>query len=68
MAEQQAKANPATIQKHLKGIDYPATKDDLVRHARGQSAPEEVIAVLEQLTHHEYGSAADVAKGIGHVE
>lgn len=68
MGQPKAKANPITIQKHLAGIDYPATRDDLLRHARGQNAPEEVIAALEQLTHHEYGSAADVAKGMGHAE
>lgn len=68
MADEQAKASPATIEKHLKGIDYPAGKEDLVRHARGQNAPDDVLAVLQRMPDREYGSAADAAKGIGQAE
>ena len=35
MPEEQAKASPATIQKRLKGMDYFAGQEDLVRHAQG---------------------------------
>ena len=60
--------SPAAIEKHLKGIDYPASKDDLVQHARGQDAPHEVLDVLEQMPQKQYGSPADVSKGVGAAE
>lgn len=28
-----AKVNPIDVQKHLKGLDYPATKEDVIKHA-----------------------------------
>ena len=31
----QQHVSPAEIEKHLKGIDYPASRKDLMQHARG---------------------------------
>ena len=28
--------NPVQVEKFLKGVDYPATKEDLIRHAQQQ--------------------------------
>jgi hypothetical protein len=44
-----AQANPIQIQKHLKGVDYPASKQDLVNHAQQQAADENVCSTLQQL-------------------
>lgn len=69
MANQgQVRVSPAQIEKHLGGIDYPASKQKLVQHAREQNAPEEVMQVLDRLPEQEYGSPADVAKGVGQAE
>jgi len=38
--------NPIELQKHLKGADYPASKDDLVATARGNGAPDEIVEAL----------------------
>ena len=38
--------NPIEVQKHLKGVDYPASKDDLVSKAEGNGAPSEVVEQL----------------------
>lgn len=35
-----AKVNPVQIQKDLKGIDYPVSKQDLIKHAQQQGADE----------------------------
>lgn len=48
------KPNPTQIQKFLGGMDYPAGKKELVDHARGQNAPDDVIQTLEQLPEREY--------------
>jgi hypothetical protein len=42
-------ANPIQMQKFLSGVDYPASRDDLVQHARQKGADEEVLRQLESL-------------------
>jgi hypothetical protein len=64
----QGLASPALIQKHLKGISYPATKASLLRCAKDNSAPPEVMAVLELLPEKEYRSPAHVMKEVGKKE
>ena len=34
------------VQKALKGVDYPASKDDLVSHAEGNGADLELVDTL----------------------
>lgn len=62
------KVSPITIQKHLKGMDYPANKDEVVQHARDRQAPENVVSLLERLPEQEYSSAKDVQKAVGDLE
>jgi len=63
-----ATVNPIQIQKFLKGVDYPASKQDLVKHAKQQGADENVCSTLEQLPDEEYETPADVSKGIGNID
>lgn len=63
-----AKVNPIQLQKHLKGMDYPASKEDLLNHAKKQGADENALSVLEQLPDEEYETPADVSKAVGEVE
>lgn len=57
--------SPAEIQKHLKGTDYPATRDQLVQKARSNQAPQEVIQELQKLPGNQYESPADLMKAFG---
>ena len=41
--------NPIEVQRHLKGVDYPASKDDLVSTAEGNGAPPEIVDQLKQM-------------------
>ena len=41
--------NPIEVQRHLKGVDYPASKDDLVSTAEGNGAPSEIVDQLKQM-------------------
>lgn len=61
-------ASPANVAHHLKGIDFPAGKEDLVKHARQGGADDEALGVIKQMPDREYGSMADVMKGVGEVE
>jgi hypothetical protein len=49
------------IQKFLKGVDYPASKEDLLENAARNRADEDVRATLEQLPDGEYETPADVS-------
>ena len=42
--------NPIEMQKYLKGVDYPASKDDLVSKAESNSAPSEVVDQLKGMS------------------
>jgi hypothetical protein len=60
-----AKVNPIQVAKFLKGVDYPASKADLIKRAEQNGADEQIRATLEQLPDQKFDSPADVSKGIG---
>ncbi|ARV61309.1 hypothetical protein BZZ01_24230 [Nostocales cyanobacterium HT-58-2] len=62
------KVNPVQLQKHLKGVDYPVNKQDLIEHARKNGADENALAVLEQLPEQEYQTPTDVSEAVGDIE
>jgi hypothetical protein len=43
------KPNPIQLQKFLGGVDYPASKDELIRHARQQGADQSVLEYLSKI-------------------
>nr|WP_303716019.1 DUF2795 domain-containing protein [Methanoculleus marisnigri] len=63
-----AHLSAADLQVYLKGMDYPAGKQDLITHARERSAPEDVITALEQFGDRTYQSAADVGTEFGKIK
>ena len=64
-----AKVNPIQVQKFLGGMDYPANKDEIVKHAKSKGADENVMGTLEQLPDDDdYQTPADVSKAIGKIE
>ncbi len=63
-----AKVNPIQLQKFLKGVDYPASKQDLLKHVEQQGANEDVRSTLEQLPDQQFQTPADVSKAVGDLE
>jgi len=63
-----ARANPVEVEKSLKGIDFPAKKEDLVKHAKQHGANKEVLETIQQLPKEEFYNAADVAKAVGELD
>ena len=55
-------ASPANVTKHLKGIDFPANKQDLVKQAQHLHAEKVVIDEIKKMPEKEYNSMADVMK------
>jgi hypothetical protein len=63
-----AKVNPVQAQKFLGGVDYPASKEDLVKHAEQQGADENVLDVLRGIPDREYDGPNAVSKEISEIQ
>jgi hypothetical protein len=61
---------PANIMKHIKGIHFPASKDDILEIAKKGPGPDtdKVLSVLEKISDQEYNSPAEILKAIGKIE
>ncbi|MBX6742802.1 MAG: DUF2795 domain-containing protein [Acetobacteraceae bacterium] len=60
--------SPANVTHHLKGIHFPAGKQDLVRQAKRNGAEPAVMEVIQGMPEQQYESIADVMKAVGEVE
>ena len=49
-------------QRYLSGMDYPAGKQEIVEHARGQGAGEEIIRELERIPERQYSGPNAVSE------
>ena len=58
-------ARPSDVQKALKGVTYPASKQDLLKHAKGQGADGGVLDLIDKMPDGKYENMADVMKGVG---
>ncbi len=61
------KANPV-VEEHLKGIHHPADKQALLKTARKNDAPRDVVSTLDRLPAKEYTSPIDVNHELGKLE
>jgi Protein of unknown function (DUF2795) len=52
------------VQKALGGISYPATRDQLVEHARGKNASKDILDALQSLPDREYDGPNEVSKAV----
>lgn len=68
MADQNVRISPVEIQRYLSGVQYPASKDDLLARAQDNDASQDVFDVLNELPDQEYESPAQVSKEIARVE
>ena len=53
------------IEKALKGMDYPASKNELVQKAKQNKASNEVVQTIEGLPGNKFNSPIDVQKAFG---
>jgi hypothetical protein len=56
--------SPIDIQKALSGMDYPASKDQIVRHAEQHGGDEEVIEALKGIADREYEGPSGVSSAV----
>ncbi|KYC39927.1 hypothetical protein WA1_28600 [Scytonema hofmannii PCC 7110] len=62
-----AKLNPIQVQKHLKGVDYPANREELIKRAQQNGADENAISVLQQIPDREYQAPTEVSEAVGDI-
>jgi hypothetical protein len=58
------KPQPIEVQKYLSGMDYPATKEQIIEHAQSQGAPKEVIEALQKIPEQEYDGPNRVSQAV----
>ena len=63
-----AQVNPIQAQKFLGGINYPAGKDEIVQHAEGQGADEDILSVLRQIPDRQYDGPNAVSHEISEAQ
>jgi len=56
--------SPIDIQKALGGMDYPATKEDIVRHAEQHGGSKEVVEALKKIDDREYEGPSGVSSAV----
>lgn len=56
---------PVAVQKFLSGISYPATKQELIKHAKDKGAPSNVLQFMEQMDDSTFKSPVDVSRALG---
>ena len=60
-----ANVNPIQVQKFLKGMDYPASRAEIVSYARKHGADKNVLQTLQQLPSDNFQTPAEVSQEIG---
>lgn len=63
-----AMASPKDVEKCLKGVDYPAKKQDLLKHAQEHGADPKVMETLKQLPEQNFEGPVGVTKAIGELD
>ncbi len=60
--------SPVQMQKHLKGVNYPASKGDLVARAQQNNASGEIVDKIRQLPADSFNGPKDVMRALGRTE
>ena len=58
----------AEVFEPLNDLDYPASKQDVVRHAESRGATEDVLRVLRALPLGDYASRAELTRSLDTAE
>ncbi|WP_414469503.1 DUF2795 domain-containing protein [Methanobacterium sp. ACI-7] len=61
----QGRVTAATVEKSIKGINFPASKQDLIQQAKSNNADQQVIQEIENLPQDQFSSPIDISKAFG---
>ncbi|SEB35679.1 Protein of unknown function [Paramicrobacterium humi] len=57
--------SPIDVQKYLGGIDYPASKDEILDRAKESGAGEDILHALQNIPAKDYAKPTDVSAELG---
>ena len=60
--------NPIQLEKYLKGVNYPASKNDLIKQAQQNGADQNVLDTLKQLPDRNFDGPTGISKAIGDMD
>jgi hypothetical protein len=60
-----ARALAVDVQKYIQGVDYPATRDDILRAAEKSGADEEMRRALKRLPRADFETPDEVSAALG---
>jgi hypothetical protein len=55
----------ADLEHAIKGVNFPASKDELIKQANSNNADSSVVSVVKDLPDEKYSSPIDVSKAFG---
>lgn len=55
----------ADVERAIRGIDFPADRNDLVQQAQSNKANSDIIDILKNLPWNRFNSPIDVSKAFG---
>jgi len=58
----------AIIAPYLEGLDFPATKQEIIDYVEPKDPPADIVEILEKLPEETYFSLASLWQAIGDVE
>jgi Protein of unknown function (DUF2795) len=56
---------PIDIQRYLIGIDYPVQKNDVIKKAQENNAPDVLVRLLQRMPEGSFNQPIDVMKSFG---
>ena len=62
------RVNPVQVQRFLKGLDYPVSKQEVINYAKKHGADQRVIETLERMEDQTFDMPADISQAIGKFE
>ncbi len=67
MSQGMSGQSSTNVEKYLKGVDFPARKQDLVEQAKKNGAPQEVQQEIQRLPNQEFQGPQEVVKAYGNL-
>lgn len=62
--QRRVRANPVQIQEYLAGLDFPVSKEDLLRRAQETGAETEVLESLRSLPAEQFSSPVEISEAL----
>ncbi|MGA8756854.1 MAG: DUF2795 domain-containing protein [Stellaceae bacterium] len=68
MAQSDIRVSPAQLVHYLRGVQFPASKQNLKADAQKNQAPPEVLKFIDELPGRQYHTMPEVMKALGKIE